>query len=368
MFCILNYYNIFLLIGDYLIKTNKLSFFNKKLLKFNKNGKIIIIIMIIDGIEVNIMNKKTYSITTYELELKERERAPKGQKLEDLDDCSYYMNNKNKFINDFIHYLNSKNYKKENNYFNLADSIVQDKDIKGKMINVLYGKNGRKFLTIDEFAEEKKYNEKTKYICYYTIYFFVIENHIIMVSIRESNYGCKTVFAYEMRNFLSQSNLIVLPKIVSNEVYISKILNNANVQTLTFTSLYEEDNGEIKKHEKEICSKTSLELKTKNHKSILDKILNLIKKYNGETKMLLMTELKANYDSHDSIIDEESLKITININGIKRVVNLLDFEKMLFDIDITEEIEYDEDGKPIQESINKIVFDYVKGLKFKEYE
>ena len=128
------------------------------------------------------MDKKIYSITAYKIDIKEREKAPKGFKMDELKNCSKYITDKDAFINDFISYLNSLNYKEKNNYFKLTPSRIGNGMIDGVFIEVLYGRNGREFLTIDQYNNEEKHDEKTKYICYYKIYFFEANNNLFMVT------------------------------------------------------------------------------------------------------------------------------------------------------------------------------------------
>ena len=283
--------------------------------------------------------------------------------MDELKNCTKYITNKSEFINDFISYLNKANYNERNNYFKLTPREIGNEIINGVFIEVLYGRNGREFLTIDQYNNEEKHDEKTKYICYYKIYFFVVNNNLFMVTFKQSGYGCKTAVSSQMQQFLAESNVVVNTDVVSNEKYISEILESADVQQLTFSSVYSKDDGEKEIIEKEVFSNISLELKVENKvpflKGIKDTLKRIIK---GETRHVLMTELQKNYSINDCLIDEDSLKMTILYNGVKRIISLNDFENTLYDIDITKKIKYNEKGYPIQSSVDELIIDYVIGL------
>ena len=166
-----------------------------------------------------------------------------------------------------------------------------------------------------------------------------------------------------MQQFLAESNVVISTNVISNEKYISEILENADVQQLSFSSVYSKDDGEKKNVEKEVLSNVSLELKVKNKVPFLKGIVDALKSFvKGETRESLVSELQKNYSIDDSVIDEESLKITIFYNGVKRVISLNDFENTLYDIDITNKIKYDEKGYPVKSSVDEIIIDYVSGL------
>lgn len=312
------------------------------------------------------MNDQNYSITAYCIVLKERERGKNGARINELDDHKDYIQNKKNFLNDFITWLNNRNYQSSNNYFKIKTSTVTDGDINGQLIDVLYGKNGREFMTIDKDFNENVYDEQTKYICKYKLYFFILNKNLIMVSFRQGKYGCKSALCNEIVKFLDNTNVILQTKVISNEKYISEIINNADFQKISYSLYYNYDDGEKSKVKKDIFSNVSFELKSPSNKKKLNFIIDFLK---GVTKENLITVLSNdNNIANNSMIDDSSLKLIIKIAGIKRVVNLADFESMMYDVDITSKLEFNKNGHPTQESINEVVLDYVKGVKVIENE
>ena len=84
---------------------------------------------------------------------------------------------------------------------------------------------------------------------------------------------------------------------------------------------------------------------------------------NGETKKELVSMLDCEFNNdEDTTIDEESLQFIVSIKGVRRTINLNDFESLMYDIDITDELIYDKKGKPTEASIDSLVKDYIEGV------
>ena len=306
------------------------------------------------------MERKTYSITAYRLIFKEREKSPKGKTLEDLTRREDYLINKRLMLDDFYSYINSKNYYNKKYFLGIDVEKLVINNICADKVKVRYGRCGREFTTIDEYSNQLNFDEKTKYVCNYIIYFFIINNEIIMVSFKYSNYGCKTAIANELQEFLSSTNIIFETKPTANEKFINEMLEKADFETVSFDKIVEIDDGEGKKRKKEVCSSTMLKLKSISNQNVLSKLVALLR---GETKENLISELEYNTRINKSFIDYSSIKTTLNVDGIKRVVYLEDIENIMYDIDVTNKLLFDENGYAIQDSVNDVVFEYVEGIK-----
>ena len=306
------------------------------------------------------MDNKIYTITAYKILLKKREKAPKGRSMEELEEKDEYLYDKKLFLNDFYSYIMQKNYEKEKYYFNVEKSMVADDFVEGELLHIKYGRSGREFITIDRNNYVTKFDEETKYVCNYLMYFFIFNNEILMVSFKYSNYGCKTALSNEIRKFLENTNVLLETKTTANEKYINEALEKSDFSTISFDKIININDGEKNKIKKEVISHTRLELKASSNRYLISRIIGFLK---GEAREVLVTELSSNSGVDISYIDENSIKTTIDFLGIKRVVNLSDLENMMYDIDVTDKIEKDDNGFAIQESINEVVFDYVKGIK-----
>ena len=138
------------------------------------------------------------------------------------------------------------------------------------------------------------------------------------------------------------------------------------MHSLSYSTVNEIRQGEKTKIKKEQACNVSVMLNIKEHKSILEKIKLFFREtMNGIAKKTLVTELESHFTT-DSIVDEESMKVEISYNGNRRMVNLSDIKQMMYDVEITNKLDFDENNNPTLSSIVLTVLDYMKGINIKD--
>lgn len=314
------------------------------------------------------IEQRRYSITAYLITTKERQKFYGDESKESCANKQVYIDDPRKFVNDFVKHL--INYKKNslNDYmsaFGQRDVIMPS--IIGKELIVKYGKSGQDFSTVKSDGEIKEYSKETKIVKYYKNFFLIREdNRCFMVIFRDGVNSCKTAIYNEMKSFLQGTNVIVELTYVSNEEYIRALYEDIQFINLNYDVVYKQipsDNADEPTVKQKKYSSNSINLSLNRTKdrfiSFLDKILNHI---NGHESKVALTTLLNTSLSNDLCVNEDSLSVLIELNGVKRTIRIEDVARF-YDVDITTKLEFDEKDNPTDESVLKEVLEYISGIE-----
>ncbi|MEF3692209.1 MAG: hypothetical protein V3574_04125 [Candidatus Moraniibacteriota bacterium] len=306
-------------------------------------------------------NKTLYSITCYDIIVSERKKSPRGKKAEDLTDLTRFLNYE-VFLDNFFGYVSKTNYDTEKRHFKVESKTKLDDvlSLKTEKIQLDFGLSGTRFKA-KTVTEELDFDEKSKLIRIYTLYFFVKEKRLLMVMLRKGKSSCKTAVINEMSNFIKNSNLVISTNRIANEKFVEESIDKSIIESISFSSIFEIDRGDMSEEVeyKEKISRTSTigDLETKKKGSLFSFLSKLI----GIREELVST-IEHNFIAEGEEVEENSIKLLLSINGVKRTVPLADVMNMLFDIDITDRLSYDIEGNPSETSIDSVVRDYVSGI------
>ena len=307
-----------------------------------------------------------FSITAYYIHVKERQKFYGEINKDNAEDMKRYISNKISLVNDVLKYVRNNNYDEKSNYIeisNFDNKPIVDKNLILLSMDMEYGKNGQEFKTIEANGAVNKYNEETKLIKYYKIFFVhKINGPSFMVVFRSGINSCKTAITNEFSNYVAKSNVIVNFIYMSNNEYISDLIENSKVISLNYTTMYSEmpqDNADDYKIVQKKYSLTSVDLSLGLNKGLVNIILAILKNPTHAERKLITSALDIN-PKDNFLIDENSYSVLLNMDGFKRTVSLHD-AAMFYDVDITSKLKF-ENSKPTQESIEQVVVDYTDGI------
>lgn len=316
------------------------------------------------------IEQRRFSITAYLITTKERQKYYGDESKDSCTKKQDYIDDPRKFVKDFVKRL----IKCKKNDLNDYMSVSEEHDIKlpsivGNELTVNYGKSGQDFSTVKINGEINEYDKETKIVKYYKNFFLIREDgRVFMVIFRDGVNSCKTAIYNEMKSFLQGTNVIVDLTYVSNENYIRSLFDNIEFVNLNYNVVYREispDNADDSKIIQKKYSSNTIDLSLqhkKNFKDFLNKILNHI---NGHQNRMELTTLLNDGLAENYCVDEDSLSVLVELNGVKRTIRIEDVARF-YDVDITAKLEYDENGNPQNESILSEVIEYVSGIEIVE--
>lgn len=310
-----------------------------------------------------------YSITAYLLKTKQREKFYDGKNKESSINKIEYISEVKTFVHDFLSYLNSCKKENEFEYLYIYNKKeIPGLDFYGVELFVNYGRSGEDFKTIESDGKESSFGRETKLVKYYRIFFFVKTDGLCyMVIFRNGINSCKTAIYKEMRKFLEDTNVIVYLPYVSNNAYLESLYEDMQFVTLNYSTnikCLHPDNVDgtysvVKKY-----SSTSIDLSIGTRVERFINALKIIFKGNhSENKKMLCDLLELDLKDKDMYeIDECSLSVLTQINGVKRTIPIKDVLSF-YDVDITSKLEFDSNGLPTEDSIVSEVVEYVSGIE-----
>ena len=327
-----------------------------------------------------MMTDSNYSITAYHIQIKERQKFYHNHKKSDAIDKSHYLKSPYNFMCDFIAHITANKINNRSSYFYVSDvKDIMLPNLIGKELFVRFGKAGQDFLTVEPEGKERQFGKDTKIVKYYRIFFFkrTDDNNCFMVIFRNGVNSCKTIVYDEMRDFLSETNILVNLPYVSNNEYINNLCRNMTLVSLNYATKISvsspdnaDNNSTIWKKYSDVTIDLSIEKTKSKFQTLLENLLFGNDKQNKKQicDILSYNVNGGNKDDGDMyIVDEESLSVLINMDGVKRTIKLRDFLSF-YDVDITSKLDEDQNGNPTNESIMKEIIEYVSGIEIPEDE
>lgn len=318
------------------------------------------------------MEQQAFLIAAYEITLKERQKAPKGKTASDLSDDTRYLTDINSFLEDFFKYF--KQTKEDNETMlamRLSSSEIID-NIAEHVFEVDYGRNGYPF-SVRQNGQNIDYGADDKIVHNYKVIFYEMPNgKTYMVAFRIGHYSCKSAILKSMYSFLGDSNVIpsldplTIPESLLDFGDIENIvsLEGDYVETITPNDLSEGAKTQIVKQK---FSSINIDLQRKDVKarflpSLLTKIRDI---FTQESRSSICSKVSASTKTEGCVLDPDSLKIVVSIDGKKRTIRLADAESILYYYDVTNKVQKDEKGYADLESVKAVSRDYIKEVDSK---
>ena len=307
-----------------------------------------------------------YSITAYNVELKKREKGINGKSLSELLDYSSIIDNPKELIKQVFDNIKSTNYLSSNILFkHVKIDKSAFKEFEKFFIKLEYGSKTEIDFSVHHNETESKFSKGDKIIKPYIVYFFVNKSKIYFVAFRNGFNSCKTALEKQFKQALSNTNVIVNFNPIVNEEYIQERLGEANINNVQFETIYKIDDGDTsteRKKERERYSTVCIDM-TNNKNKIKFRIGKFIEFITGKAKENVISKAKETIENENDIeIDENSFKMEIQLNGVKRIVSFEAFNSMLYDIDISDDIKLLKNGEIDISSLNNVVENYMEGI------
>ena len=323
---------------------------------------------IINLLMKNKWNSK-YSITAYLIRTKSRQKFYDNHNKESAVDKSEYIEDVKTFVRDFLKHLDNCKNDNEYEYLHIySRKDIPGLDFYGVELFVNYGRSGEDFKTIESDGKEHSFGKETKIVKYYRIFFFIKnDGNCFMVIFRNGVNSCKTAIYNEMKRYLEDTNVILMLPYVSNNVYLEALYDDMQFISLNYATnvkCLSSDNADDNYSLTKKYSFTSIDLSIGNRvQGFLDVLAGLFKGHHHENKKLLCDLLQLQLNgSDDYIVDEDSVSVLAQINGVKRTIPIKDVLSF-YDVDITTKLELDSEGIPTEQSIIDEVVEYVSGIE-----
>ena len=307
-----------------------------------------------------------YSITAYNVELKKREKGINGKSLSELQDYSSIIDNPKELIKQVFDNIQSTNYLSSNILFKHVK--IDKSTFKGFekfFIKFEYGSKIGTAFSVHHNETESKFSKEDKLIKPYIVYFFVNKSKIYFVAFRNGFNSCKTALEKQFKQALSNTNVIVNFNPITNEEYIQEKIGDANINNVQFETIYKIDDGDTsaeRKKERERYSTVCIDMTNNKNKNKF-RIGKFIEFITGKAKENVINKAKETIENENDIeIDENSFKMEIQLNGVKRIVSFEAFNSLLYDIDISDDLKLLKNGEIDISSLNNIVENYMEGI------
>ena len=314
-----------------------------------------------------------YSITAYLITTKERLKYFGDESRDTCVKKQEYLDDPSKFTFDFVNSIKNHAVNEIDRYMSVTNEIpINLPAIAGKELVVNFGKNGQEFLTVKSDGVKNEYDRKTKIVKFYRNFFLKrADGKVFMVIFRDGVNSCKTALYQEMKKFTHNTNVIVDLTYVSNEEYISSLYENVKYINLNYDIVYKEipsDNADEPFKKKRKYSSCAIDLSLRQTKTKFRSFLdNLFRGSGGrQNRITLATTLSADLsDTNRYDVDSDSLSVLVELNGVRRTINIEDVARF-YDVDITSKLDYDDENNPTIESIRREVIDFVSGINVEE--
>ena len=314
------------------------------------------------------MNDRYYSITAYKVIVKNREKGTGGIQLDNLPDNKHY-HDKKRLISDFV--LKIRNRQNDSNRFieltSQRNVLCQLNGFDVMCIGLRYGGKNGTFFSVFHDNGESKFTPKDKIVRDYIVYFFVSDVKAYMIALRVGVSSCKTAVEKELSNLVEKSNVYILLMPISNNEYIKDMYKDCSFSSISYETIFKEDYGDQSRgdiHKKETFSSVNICLSNEKTKRSLGLSRRFIDLFTATVRTEVLSQVKkiANDEQKLYELDEESLRLEIEVNGTKRSVSLSNMNSLMYDVDITNRIQFDESSNVKPDSLDEIVCEYMKGI------
>lgn len=312
------------------------------------------------------MRDKYYAITAYKIAVKNREKGTGGIQLSSLTDYKYY-HDKKRLITDFI-----KSIKTRSNDSRRFIELTTQREIKQNYngfevicIGLRYGGTNGSAFSVFHNNIESKFSSNDKIVRDYSVFFFISKDKAYMVALRVGVCSCKTAIEREFNNLVDKGNVYISILPITNNEYIKEIYKDCSFSSISYETTYKEDDGDLARgvtRKKETFSSVSISLSNEKAKKSLGLVGKFFDLFTGTVRTDVINQVKKIVNDNVYELDEESLRLEIEVNGTKRSVSLCNLNSLMYDVDISNKIQFDDSNNLDWDSLDDIVCDYMSGI------
>ena len=306
------------------------------------------------------MQKTSLSITAYKCRICEKRKNENLLNLEEEVETKVNFNN---LILDYVNYIKESQIgNNTNRTIRLAKPIKIENigDWKKYSIYSKSGKLGEDFDVFNHITKENTFYSGIENSAMYAqrtyCFFNIITGENVFIFFRYGLGGCKTAFHETLNQFLSTKKQIAHFDILLSRAMFeddTKCYPEKLSLITQYTPISTDSAENIKKIKKQVATETIVYLASPKGENIREWLINKIKHKPTLDELKNVTILDGLGDNFDEAY------VTLKFGKASRKIKIQDFTGTIAEYDITNKVEYYEDGKNFkEESLDKIVNEY----------